>query len=80
MPRMTGPFYVEQTRVFRWCVLSRTATFFRPGSQQYEPCFPASHIATREDAEFICDAVNAVDAMEDERAPSGAVFHEGVRD
>ena len=80
MPRMSGPFYVEETRAFRWCVLSRTATFFRQGTQRHEPCFLASHIATREDAEFICDAVNAQDALEDERVSNGNVFAEGVRD
>ncbi len=80
MPRMPGPFYVEETAAFRWVVRSSTATFFRPGSQRHEPCFLASHIRTREDAEFIADAVNAQDAWEDERAPSGNVFAEGVRD
>ncbi len=80
MSRMSGPFYVEETHAFRWVVRSRTATFYRQGNQRNEDCYLASHIRTREDAEFIADAVNAQDAWEDERAPSGAVFREGVRD
>ena len=80
MPRMTGPFYVEETRAFRWVVRSRSATFFRQGSQSNEHRYLASHILTREDAEFIADAVNAQDAMEDERVSNGNVFAEGVRE
>lgn len=80
MNHMTGPFYVEETRAFRWVVRSRSATFYRAGNQSNEDRYLASHILTREDAEFICDAVNAQDAIEDERAPSGATFREGVRE
>lgn len=76
---MTGPFYVEETAAFRWVVRSRTATFYRSGNQSNEARYLASHILTREDAEFICDAVNAQEAFEDERVSNGNVFAEGVR-